>query len=377
MSAGEVSGDHYAARLGTLLKERGFCGGIYGLCGAESREAGFEALWNNERLHVMGVAEVFSSLADILRLMGEICGNVMERRPDAMAVVDSPDFHLPLIRRLRRCGYRGKIFYISPPAVWAWRKYRAADLAKHVDICLPLFKFEHEYLLSKGCDSRWAGHPLVEDSRGWNYGPDAPLPRIEGPNAPERGDVLAALLPGSRLGEIKALYPTLSELASRLSNGGCRPVFSVAPGLSGRAREYLMSNVERDSHNYHDGPGRDIMAASSVVAGSSGTATAQALLLRRYMVVMYKVRPLSALIGKMLLKGVRFAIPNLLAGEVFYPELIQGDVNAENAEREMRRWLDMDPGAREKMTGRMDDLAALMGGGGAYGFWADQIMESM
>jgi lipid-A-disaccharide synthase len=377
ISAGEVSGDHYTARIGTLLREMGFRGDIYGLCGAESRAAGFEALWNNERLHLMGVSEVFSSLAGIMRLMREIYREVMKRRPDVMVVADSPDFHLPLIRKLRRGGYRGKIFYVSPPAVWAWRKYRAADLAAHVDVCLPLFKFEHDYLLSRGCDSFWVGHPMAVEYGGGDFDAGRVLSRVAGPDVPGRGGPVIALLPGSRSGEIEALYPILSEAASRLSGSGFRPVFSVAPGLSERARKYLMSNLERDAHSYYDGPGRDIMAASEVVAGSSGTATAQALLLRRYMVVLYRMKPLTALIGRILLKGVRFAIPNILAGEFFYPELIQKSANAGAAEMEIRRWLDMDESGKKRMRDRMDELAALMGSRDAYEFWAGLIMERL
>jgi lipid-A-disaccharide synthase len=154
-------------------------------------------------------------------------------------------------------------------------------------------------------------------------------------------------------------------------------VFSVAPGLSERARKYLTSNIERDAHSYYDGPGRDIMAASEVAAGSSGTATAQALLLRRYMVVLYRMKPLTALIGRILLKGVRFAIPNILAGEFFYPELIQKSANADAAEREIRRWLDMDESGKKRMRDRMDELAALMGSRDAYEFWAGLIMERL
>ncbi|MDR1915909.1 MAG: hypothetical protein LBQ58_04975 [Synergistaceae bacterium] len=377
ISAGEVSGDHYTARIGTLLRERGFEGKIYGLCGAESRDAGFEALWENERLHIMGITEVLSSLPDILSLMGEMYRNIMKNRPEAMVVADSPDFHLPLIRRLRHGGYRGKIFYISPPAVWAWRKYRVADLIRNVDVCMPLFNFEHDYLVSRGCNSSWTGHPLVEEFNRDRQCEDEVCSRVRGTRRPKPGDSIIALLPGSRRSEIESLYPVLSEVASAVTDRGCCPVFSIAPGLSERAREYLMSNIERNSHSYYDGPGRDIMAVSEAVAGSSGTATAQALLLRRYMIVMYKMKPLTALVGKMLLKGVYFAIPNLLAEEIFYPELIQNNANAELAVQEICKWLDMDEYAKKNVIRRMDELVTLMGSPGVYDFWADQIIGEL
>ena len=376
MSAGEVSGDHYIARVSRTLRERGFDGRIYGMCGAESRAAGVEAGWENEALHVMGVSEVFSSLGSIMLLMRDIRRDILKTSPDAIVVADSPDFHLPLIRSLRRSGYVGKVVYISPPSVWAWRKYRVRSLARDVDLCLPLFDFEHEYLERAGCVSRWAGHPLVEEFAGRPADRQRVLERVKGV-AFKTGDRIAALLPGSRKSEIRPLYPVLSGLYMYLEERGCRPVFSVAPGLSDGARDFLMSNLEAAGQRYYEGAGRDIMEASDVAVGSSGTATAEALLLRRYMVVLYRVRPLSYLVGCMLLRGVKFAVPNILAGEYFYPELIQGAATVKNAAEAVCQWLDMDGGRRAGYERRMADLARRMGRPGACDFWAGEILEVM
>ena len=318
ISAGEVSGDHYAALTARSLQEKGFGGRIYGLCGAESRASGIETLWRNETLHLMGVSEVVRSVGSVLRLMREMRREILETSPDAILVADSPDFHLPLIKSVRRKGYRGKIFYISPPSVWAWRKYRAKSLVRYVDVCFPLFAFEHEYLREAGCDSRWIGHPLAGEFMDFGARRGGVVSEIKGAPIGE-GDVIAALLPGSRRSEIEPLYPVLSGLYKLLEAEGVKAVFSVAQGLNDKARNFLMNNLEMSGERYYEGRGRDIMAVSDVVAGASGTATAEALLLRRYMVVMYKVRPLSCVIGRLLLGGVKFAIPNLLAGEYFFP----------------------------------------------------------
>jgi lipid-A-disaccharide synthase len=374
MSAGEVSGDHYVARVSRTLREKGFDGRIYGMCGAESRAAGVEAGWGNEALHVMGVSEVFSSLGSILFLMRDIRRDILKASPDAIVVADSPDFHLPLIKSLRRSGYRGKIVYISPPSVWAWRKYRVRALKRNVDLCLPLFDFEHAYLERAGCVSRWVGHPLVEEFAGRSADRQRVLDRVKGVTLKTK-DRIAALLPGSRKSEIRPLYPVLSGLYKELEERGCRPVFSVAPGLSGEARNFLMSNLEAAGQCYYEGAGRDIMEVSDVVAGSSGTATAEALLLRRYMVVLYRLRPLSYLIGCMLLRGVKFAVPNILADGYFYPELIQGAATVKNAAAAVCEWLDMDGGRRVEYERRMAELAIRMGRSGVCDFWADEIME--
>jgi lipid-A-disaccharide synthase len=322
----------------------------------------------------MGFSEVVSSLGAVLRLMRDIRRNILKTAPDVLVLADSPDFHLPLIKSLRRTGYKGRIVYISPPSVWAWRKYRVRSLVSYVDICLPLFRFEHDFLASEGCDSRWKGHPLVEEFSDIKTDCDKVFEGIKGTVRPKKGETVVALLPGSRMSEIEPLYPVLSGLYKIMEARGAHPVFSVAPGLSERARNFLMKNLASAGQCYYEGSGRDIMGVSEVVAGSSGTATAEALLLRRYMVVLYKLRTFTYIVGRALLHGVKFAIPNLLAGEYFYPELLQRDANAQNAARAVSEWLDMDSDARAIHLAKMEELAGLMGCSGVYDFWAEEIL---
>jgi lipid-A-disaccharide synthase len=308
--------------------------------------------------------------------MREIRRHIIDTGPDAVLVADSPDFHLPLIRSIRRRGYRGKIFYVAPPSVWAWRRYRARDLVRFTDICFPLFAFEHEYLTGVGVDSRWTGHPLAEEFAGFSVSRSDVIKNIKGDPPGER-DVIVALLPGSRRSEIEPLYPVLSGLYELLGQNGVKAVFSVAPGLSGPTGGFLKQRLEKRGERFYEGPGRNIMGAADIVVGASGTATAEALLLRRYMVVMYKVRPLSYIVGRLLLSGIKFAIPNLLAGEYFFPELIQGRATARNAHAEVQRWLDMDSRARGDAMARMEGLIQKMGSPGVYDFWAGDILGAM
>ena len=376
ISAGEVSGDHYSASAVKSLKDKGFDGRIYGLCGEESRTAGIaEVLWSNDVLHVMGISEVFGAIGAVWKLMRDMRRNILKTRPDAVVVADSPDFHLPLVRSLRRNGYGGKIFYIAPPSVWAWRKYRARTLAKYIDVCFPLFAFERDALAAKECDTRWIGHPLVEEFMNLDIKREEVVKNIKRP--PAEGRAIAALLPGSRLSEIERLYPVLSALYRSMDANGAAPVFSVAPGLSADARKFLTGCLEASGERYYDGPGRHLMGAADVVVGASGTATAEALLLRRYMVVMYKVSFFSSLVGRALLRGVKFALPNILAGEYFYPELIQERATAENALACACDWLDKSARAREECARAMDKLVAKMGRPGAAGFWAEQILGEL
>jgi lipid-A-disaccharide synthase len=368
-SAGEVSGDHYVASVAKSLKGIGFGGRIYGLCGEESRAAGVEALWSNDVLHVMGISEVFGAIGAVWKLLGNMRRSILKTRPDAVVVADSPDFHLPLVRSLRRNGYGGKIFYVAPPSIWAWRKYRARTLAKYADVCFPLFAFERDALIAMKCEARWIGHPLVEEFMHTDIKRDEVVKNIKGPAAGEMP--IAALLPGSRRSEIEPLYPVLSELYRSLDANGAAPVFSVAPGLSAAARKSLTGYLEASGERYYEGPGRELMGAADVVVGASGTATAEALLLRRYMVVMYKVSFFSSLVGRLLLRGVKFALPNILAGEYFYPELIQERATAENALACVRDWTSSAARVREERARAMGELVAKMGRPGAAGFWAE------
>jgi lipid-A-disaccharide synthase len=376
VSAGEGSGDHYVARLAGILRERGFDGRLYGVCGEESRRAGVEAAWNNERLHLIGIVEVLSSARDVLALMREVYSEAVASRPAAVVVVDSPDFHMPLIKRLRRGGFAGKIFYISPPSVWAWRSYRVRALVRDVDVCLPLFGFEHDYLVAHGCKSEWIGHPLVEELGDFSPDRAGVASRILGAGGDFDVKKIIALLPGSRRMEIENLYGALSRLYDILTGRGYSPVFSVAAGLSERARTTLLSRLESEGRAYFEGRGSELLAASLMAVGSSGTATAESLLLRKYMVVMYRLKPLSALIGRILLGRVRFALPNILAGEEFFPELLQERANGETAAERALEWLDADGSRRAECAARMEELVLKMGKSGVYSFWADSILEA-
>jgi lipid-A-disaccharide synthase len=377
VSAGEVSGDHYIARICAKLRSMRYGGRICGLCGQESAYAGAEALWRSERLQILGIAEAIGSIADILKLLRQMRGFVLNEVPRALIFADSPDFHLPLIKRLRRSGYGGKIFYVSPPSVWAWRSYRARDLLMYVDECFPLFKFEHEYLKKTGTASFWTGHPLVGEFASLKIDTDTVALGINKGAGDLDPDRVVALLPGSRMTEIGQLYPILAAVAEKLAARGFSPVFSVAPGLSAKARGFLLGKLSDSGQHYYCGSGRELMALSKTVAGSSGTATAEALLLKRYMVVIYKMKPLSAFIGKLLLSHLFFALPNLLAGEMFFPELIQGRATPEAIAGELFAWLDMDSARRAAKEARMGELARLMGAPDAYDFWAHRIMEAL
>jgi len=368
ISSGEASGDHYTAALAKKLRTVGYDGEIWGMGGIEPREAGIDVCWPGERLQLLGLTEVLSAIPSILSLLSEMSGRIIERAPKAVVVCDSPDFHLHLIAKLRRRGYRGRIFYISPPSVWAWRGGRAEALRRYVDECLPLFKFEHEYLLSRGCKSKWMGHPLVEEFR-------KEAPGSAAADSLPDSEKMVAFLPGSRRNEIKKLLPIMRESAEALAGEGWLPVFSVAPGLNPAAHDDMISEFTRSGVRFYAGPGRDLMARARCAIGASGTITVESLILGCYMVVTYRLNPLSAFVARRVIKTRHYAMANILAGCDMFPELLQESATAENITKSALAWLNGDEAFRGGIEETMERARRTLGEEGVYDFWSEEIMK--
>ena len=379
VSCGEVSGDLYAAELvRALLRRRpALRGRIWGMMGPRTEEACGEFApdlprWSYEELKLMGITEVLPAIPRLLRLRRTMVRAILERSPEAVVVVDSPDFHLGLVSRLRRAGYggpdgkRGKTVCLATPTVWAWRSGRVRALRRDFDLCLPLFSFEHRYLAERGVNSRWAVHPLVEGLKGCRA-PEA-LRRRTG------GARVIALMPGSRRYDIRYHLERLMGAARILRDDGRLPIFSIAPGLSPALAAELRERLE--GFETWDGEGRELMEAAEAVAGVSGTVAVEAMLLRRYMVVIYNGNAVSWAIARALVRIPYISIPNYLAGppgEPLYPELLRGDARPERIVQELYRYTD-DPAVRSEADRRMEEARAAMGSGDAAGFWAEAIL---
>lgn len=368
LSAGEASGDHYTANLAANLRSNGFKGELWGMGGVEARSSGMKLEWEGDRLQLLGLTEVLAAIPSIYSLLNEMTARIIEREPEAVVVCDSPDYHMRLIARLRAKGYKGRIFYLSPPTVWAWRSSRADDLRDWDVECLPLFEFEHKFLLNRGCKSHWLGHPLLEEFRAEANKP----PLLAGRFDRER---TVAFLPGSRRSEIHALLPMMQEASQVLAERGWQPVFSVAPGLNPTVRENMIEKFENKSIPYYDGPGHNLMAVSRCAVGASGTITVESLLLDCFMVVTYRLNPLSALAARFLIKTPYFAMANILAGCELFPELMQGRATRENIVRSTLAWLE-DGTCQEDTIKKMNEARLMLGSAGVYDFWSRIITEA-
>ena len=196
VSCGEVSGDIYAG--GFIREALKICpyAKIYGMLGPEGVKAGGVARWSYDELKLMGLLEIVPAIPRILRLKRNIAREILRVNPESVVLVDSPDFHLMLAKSLRKSGYGGKIISLSPPTVWAWRPGRVVNLRRDFDFCLPLFSFEHEYLLSHGVKSLWQSHPLVREMKGVkvsdSFRKDSAM-RILSPSCREAGTTIYAI----------------------------------------------------------------------------------------------------------------------------------------------------------------------------------------
>ncbi len=330
MVAGEVSGDILGGGLVAALRERYPRARFVGIGGERMAEQGFESLYPMETLSVMGLVEVLRHLPELLRVRRALHRRFTEQPPAVFVGIDAPDFNLGLERRLRSVGVP-TAHYVSP-TVWAWRQGRVRGIARSVDLMLTLLPFEARFYEAHSVPVRFVGHPLADQIPLATDRAAArrDLARLTGrPVVP--GESLLAVLPGSRLGEVGRLGPlfldTVRWLAARRS--GLRVVIPCATRAIREQVARLLAERGALPVDLLDGHPRVAMAAADGVLLASGTATLEALLLKRPMVVAYRVAPLTAWIALRLLKISRFALPNLLADQPLVKEFIQDDARVD------------------------------------------------
>ncbi|MBQ4431150.1 MAG: lipid-A-disaccharide synthase [Synergistaceae bacterium] len=366
VSCGEVSGDIYAGGFIREALKISPSTKLWGMLGPESVKAGGVQRWSYDELKLMGLLEIVPAIPRILRLKKNIAREILTVNPESVVLVDSPDFHLMLAKSLRKCGYTGRIISLSPPTVWAWRSGRVKNLKRDFDLCLPLFSFEHEYLLSHGVKSLWKSHPLVREIEGVRIS-EAFTKRFGHEN-------IIALMPGSRHYDIRFHLDILIGTAEILKARGYLPVFSVAPGLSSNLANEVRERAKESGHQVWEGSGRELMLGSVAVAGVSGTVAVEAMLLGKFMTVIYNMRRLNYAVLKRLVRVKDISIPNILAGRRIYPELLCGEATPENIAREIERYLD-DDDMRRKTDSAMKEARAMMGEYDAPKFWAECIIN--
>jgi lipid-A-disaccharide synthase len=335
ISAGEASGEHYGALLVAELARQTQAQGretpvFFGMGGQRMAAAGLDAVVRSEDVAVMGFTEVVLHLPRIWRRFRQLKAAIRQRRPAVAVLIDFPDFHFRLARYLHALGIP-VIFFVSPQ-LWAWKKGRLRFVQRYIRKMLCIFPFEEPFYREHGVEANFVGHPLAE----------LPPPAATRPQFAHRYHLnpakpWIALLPGSRMQEIRAHLPEMLEAARQLAARHGAEAFEfllpVAPTLHVHQRDQLRAMVERygcglNIHLVSEARAALHLARASVVA--SGTATVEAALAGNPFVVVYRVSPITYAIARRVLTVTHVAMVNLIAGHEVVPELLQHDFYAEN-----------------------------------------------
>jgi lipid-A-disaccharide synthase len=365
ISAGEASGDMYAARLATALRERLPDVSLFGMGGPQMRAAGVDVITDYREVSVVGITEILRHLPSLVRAMRHLVSEAQRRKPKFAILTDFPGFHLRLARKLRPHGIKN-IYYICPQ-FWAWRPWRVRVVRRRFAQALCIFPFEEAFFSSAGVPTKFIGHPLVghvqaTQSREEFFRQHNLDPRLR----------LVTILPGSRHAELAQHIPVIHEAALRIQTS--RPVqFAVAaaaPNLvaqlqSGWDAALKVRAVEGQTYN--------ALAAADAAIVSSGTATIEAALLDVPMVVVYRVTPLTAMLAKPLVRTSYFSMVNLIAARRVVPELIQSDFTPERVAAEVLNLLQNQP-ARDQLRSGLAEVRQRLGPPGAVGRAADAIV---
>ena len=370
--AGEVSGDQHASALLAALKERVPALESFGVGGEGCRREGMHLLAHQKDLAVVGLVEALAKLRFARRLIASLAAEGSRQKADAAILIDSPDFNLPLSRRLAKAGIP-VIFYVSPQ-VWAWRSSRAKTIARLGHAILVLFRFEKRWWDARGLGEKvtWVGHPLVDRAAEELARPAEP---------PPEGARRVVLMPGSRPGEIRRNLPVLTE-AVRLLRKRRSDLEIILVQAESIPADLLRETAGQDFDSWRvvTGPHLALLAASDVVLVASGTATVEGLLANVPMVVVYRVHPLTFWLARRLVKVPWVAMANLVSddgsGASTVPELLQGDATPERIAAEAAAYLD-DPARAARTRARLARGLEELGPPGAPGRAAEAVLAAL
>jgi lipid-A-disaccharide synthase len=325
--AGETSGDLHGARLVEHLRTDGADLSVYGIGGDAMKRAGVRLGFHASELAVVGLVEVIGRLRTIRKAFRWVGKSLSAEKPDLVVLIDFPDFNLRVARRAARRGIP-VVYYISPQ-IWAWRRGRIRQIAKHVAHMIVIFPFEEALYRDHGVPVTYVGHPLMDRS-------DLPEVSEEQEASCDRFGLsplypTVGLFPGSRASEVRALLPVMLRSAARLRERFPRMQFLLGqgPGLKDEVYQEIVEKAGIPLASTRDGIG-PAMGVCDLAIVASGTATLELALFGIPMVVVYRVSRMTYGLGRLLVRVPSIGMVNLVSQKPVVPELIQGDLNEEN-----------------------------------------------
>jgi len=354
ISAGEASGDLYAALVVDELRQRGGLADadFFGCTGPRLRAAGVRTVVDADSLAVVGLVEVVSHIPRIYGEYRKLLAAAREAKPDLAILPDSPDFHLRVARRLHSLGI--PVVYLVAPQVWAWRKGRLKTMRRTLRRLLCIFPFEEEFFTREGVSTTYIGHPLAGLVR-----PSLSREEFFRKHRLAVSRPLVSVLPGSRRGEAARHLPALLDAVDRLYRE--RAVNFVLPASATAGADFFRERTSGSPIHVIEGESWDALAHADLALAASGTVTVEAALLGTPMVTFYKVTPASWALGTLLVNVPFYSMVNLIAGRALVPELMQGRMTGERIAAEARRLLG-DEGARAQMKAGLNEVREKLSG---------------
>lgn len=345
ISAGEASGELYGAGLIEALRRRAPDAGFFGVGGQRMRDAGFDTVIDAHEISVLGLAEVVTHLPKIYGKFKRLVREARNRKPDAAILIDFPDFNLRLARQLHQLGIP-VIYYVSPQ-LWAWRQGRVDQIKKYVRKMLVIFPFETEFYRRHGVEALYVGHPLADE-------PVLTVSREQyaAVNHLDPEKTWISLLPGSRRKEFTLNFGSMLDAAIQLGGRDRQFILPVASSLTSEWVQRKISGHAggRDLAIRLVEAARPALLHSRAAIVASGTATLETALIGTPFVMVYRVSPLSWMLGRKLVKVDRFAMPNLIAGRDVVPEFVQDKFQPTAISDKVRQLLDDGPARRTMLS---------------------------
>ncbi len=352
---GERLLEHWKAEKKDLL--------AFGIGSRKMESLGFECMGRSEELAVVGIQEVLTHYGEIRRTFFRLLDEAQVRRPKVALLMDYPDFNLRLAKRLKKLGIP-VVYYISPQ-VWAWRKSRIKTIRKWVDQMLVLFPFEKEFYERSGVKVEFVGHPLIDELSNQIYSSEEEVLESRRRLGIDPNDVVLGLMPGSRRSELKHHLQIQMDTAERLVERfpKLKVLLLVAPTLTREEVKELLGDYSFPLILVCDHPLRMVQLTDLILC-ASGTATLTVGLMKKPMVIIYRMSPLTAFIARRFVTTTPFfGMVNLIMNREVVPERFQEEVRADLLAEELSRLIES-PERRAAISKELEMLSHLLGNGG-------------